>query len=142
MVNEEIVRRLLNNIESYTKDLESNTEISYAQYSTDIKTQRFIERTLHIAIEAMLDITHHIISDEGLREPDSYSDAFKILAEHKIIPSDYLEKAKLMAQFRNKLVHNYEKIDQEQLYSIFKDHRSDFSEFVELISRWLKPSVN
>ncbi|MHC4874104.1 MAG: type VII toxin-antitoxin system HepT family RNase toxin [Planctomycetota bacterium] len=142
MVNEEIVRRLINNIESYVKDLESHSEIPYSEYSTDIKTQRFIERTLHIAIEAMLDIAHHIISDECLREPDSYTDAFKILAENNIIPSAYLDKAKLMAQFRNKLVHNYEKIDQEQLFSIFKDHQNDFIEFVELISRWLKTSTN
>ncbi|MEI7881310.1 MAG: HepT-like ribonuclease domain-containing protein [bacterium] len=30
-------------------------------FSTDIRSQRFVERTLHIAIECCLDICHHVI---------------------------------------------------------------------------------
>ena len=137
MVNKPIVFRLLNNISSYIRDLDDNADITISDYSADLKTQRFVERTLHIAIEAMIDVAHHIISDENFREPDSYADAFQVLSEHCVLSKNFLEKAKLIAQFRNKLVHYYEKIDNEQIFDIFQNHRQDFSEFVEEVKCFL-----
>jgi uncharacterized protein YutE (UPF0331/DUF86 family) len=112
-------------------------DIDFAKFKADIRSQRFVGRTLQIAIEAVLDSTHHIISDEGYREPDSYADAFTVLAEHKVISEDNAEYGKLMAQFRNKLVHYYEKIEPEQVYSIFSQHLEDFDRFVAAIRRWM-----
>ena len=137
MVNKQIVFRLLNNIESYLNDLQEIDHMSFEQYSKDVKTQRFIERTLQIAIEAMFDVAHHIISDEKFREPDNYADAFAVLAEHKIITPDYLETAKLMAQFRNKVVHYYEKIDPELVFAIAQNKRDDFKEYIAMIKEWI-----
>ncbi len=137
MVNKQIIFRLLNNIDSYIKDLKEIDKINFDTYSTDIKTQRFVERTLHIAIEAMFDIAHHIISDERLREPDSYADAFTVLEENKILTSDFLKTAKLIAQFRNKLVHYYEKIDSEMVFTIAKTKRRDFLKYIKMINTWI-----
>jgi len=137
MVNKPIIYRLLNNIESYLKDLEEIDNISYEDYSNDIKTQRFVERTLQIAIEAMFDIAHHIISDEQYREPKSYADAFSVLEEKNVINSDFLPIAKLMAQFRNKIVHYYENIDSELVYNIAKAKRKDFVNYIDAIKKWI-----
>jgi len=137
MVNKQIIFRLLNNIDSYINDLKEIDTVNYKEYSGDIKTQRFVERTLHIAIEAMFDIAHHIISDERLREPDSYADAFTVLQENKIITSDFLKTAKLIAQFRNKLVHYYEKIDTEMVFTIAKTKRTDFTNYTKMIKAWI-----
>jgi uncharacterized protein YutE (UPF0331/DUF86 family) len=43
-----------------------------------------------------------------------------------------------MAQFRNLLVHYYEKIDPEQVYMIYTQHVNDFIEFRETITAWMK----
>ena len=137
MVNKQIIYRLSNNIESYLRDLEEIDKISYDDYSNDIKTQRFVERTLQIAIEAMFDIAHHIISDEKYREPNSYADAFSVLEEKSIIHADFLPIAKLMAQFRNKIVHYYENIDSELVYSIAKNNRNDFAQYIDMIKKWI-----
>ena len=57
------------------------TDITHEKYIKDIRLQRFVERTLQISIECCFDVVHHIISDKGFREPDSYADAFTVLAE-------------------------------------------------------------
>jgi uncharacterized protein YutE (UPF0331/DUF86 family) len=54
-----------------------------------------------------------------------------------VISEDNAEYGKLMAQFRNKLVHYYEKIEPEQVYSIFSQHLEDFDRFVAAIRRWM-----
>jgi uncharacterized protein YutE (UPF0331/DUF86 family) len=64
-----------------------------------------VETTLHILIEACIDLAQHIIADEKLREPESYRGTFAILAENGILRHNDLENFENMASFRNLLVH-------------------------------------
>ncbi len=137
MVNASIIQRLLNNIEGYVQQLRDADDIDYRKFTTDIRSQRFVERTLQIAVEAVLDTAHHIISDEGYREPENYADALAVLAEHQVISLETAATGRLMAKFRNKVVHYYEKIDPQQVYIIFRDHLGDFDSFTSDIRRWL-----
>mgnify|MGYP006287921843 FL=1 len=141
MVNKNIVLRLLNNIEGYINELKMATDINYKKFMNDIRTQRFVERTIHIMIEACFDAVHHIISDEGFREPSSYADAFMVLAENNVLDSDEAKKYILMAQFRNKLVHYYEKIDPEQVFAIYNKHLVDIEHFISSIRSWLDKNI-
>ena len=139
MVNSNIVYKLISSIESYLTELETFCAgITLQDFSKDIKLQRFTERTLQIAIEAMLDIAHHIISDEKYREPDSYADAFTVLHENGILDESFLKTVKQMAQFRNKLVHSYESIDQEILFTIVIHKRHDIENFITQIKNWIE----
>jgi uncharacterized protein YutE (UPF0331/DUF86 family) len=138
VVNSNIVYKLISSIESYLTELETFCAgITLQDFSKDIKLQRFTERTLQIAIEAMLDIAHHIISDEKYREPDSYADAFTVLHENGILDESFLKTVKQMAQFRNKLVHSYESIDQEILFTIVIHKRQDIEDFITQIKNWI-----
>ena len=137
MVNQSVIFRLLGNIEGYLNDLALLDDTDILNFQNDLKIQRFTERTLQITIEAMLDVTHHIISDERFREPDSYADSFVVLSEQKILNEDFLETAKQMAQFRNKLVHGYEKIDPEIVYAIATEKSCDVRIFLDSVRLWM-----
>ncbi len=137
MVNIDIISRLLVSIEGFVTDLRNADDITYDRFISDIRAQRFVERTLQIAAEACIDLTHHIISDEKWREPDSYADAFTILAEHGVITPEQAKQYCLMARFRNKIVHFYENVDLQQVFAIFKNHLDDFDEFVTTIRKWI-----
>lgn len=137
MVDKQILQRLLNNLGGYLNDLRSASDITRETYLNDIRAQRFVERTLQIAIECCLDVIHHIISDEGFREPNSYADGFKVLAENGVLPNDAVENYRLMTQFRNRLVHYYEKIDPEQVFAIFRGKLDTFDTFKAEIEGWL-----
>jgi uncharacterized protein YutE (UPF0331/DUF86 family) len=102
-----------------------------------VRARRFIERTLHIAIEGCIDVAQHIISDEKLREPTSYRDTFVVLAENRILNPDDLAKFENIASFRNLLVHYYERVDDSIVFGIFKNNLDDFDLFVEKIIRFL-----
>lgn len=130
--------RLLGNLEGYVNDLRTATDITHEKYRKDIRSQRFVERTLQIAIECCFDAVHHIISDEGLRSPTTYADAFTVLAENGIIPWDSIPEYQMMAQFRNKIVHFYEKVDPEMVYGIFKNNLDTFEKFSIQIQKFLK----
>lgn len=137
MVNEAIVLRLLGNIEGYVNDLRRADDITRDRFMSDIRSQRFVERTLQIAVEACMDVAHHIISDERWREPKSYADAFVVLVENGVLSSANAERYRLMAQFRNRVVHYYETVEPDQVYTIYRNRLGDFTDFVEAVRRWL-----
>ncbi|MCD4818303.1 MAG: DUF86 domain-containing protein [Candidatus Cloacimonetes bacterium] len=138
MPNQLIILRLISNIEGYLNDLNRVEGITFKEFTDDLIKQRFIERTLHIIIESILDIAHHIISDLKLREPNSYADAFNVLFENKIISENTRNNSKLMVQFRNRLVHYYEKNDPEIIYGILKKHLMDIVELKDEVLKFIK----
>ena len=137
MVKIAVIRRLLNNLVGYVNELRNATDITHEKYIRNIRLQRFVERTLQISIECCFDVVHHIISDKGFREPNSYADAFTVLAEQGILSQESVNEFQMMAQFRNKIVHYYEKIDPEQVYAIFKGKLQTFESFRKQISEWV-----
>ena len=138
MVNRVLLERILSDIKSNLQDLQDASDITWEIYRTDKRKRRFVERTLHIMIEACIDIAQHIISDEQLREPANYRDTFVVLAENDILDTSDLTRFENMASFRNLLVHYYERLDDEVVFGIFKRNLSDFEIFVKRIVAYLK----
>ncbi len=144
MVNRLIMERLLADIRVNLEDLRSADDITWEVYQTDKRARRFVERTLHILVEACIDAAQHIIADEKLREPSSYRDAFKVLAENGVLRYEDLPSFNNMASFRNLLVHHYERVDDAIVFSVFTNHLADFDLFLDRITSYLKrhPSVD
>ena len=130
MVDRVLLERILSDIQSNVKALRNAEDITWDIYRTDIRARRFVERTLHISIEACIDSAQHIISDEQMREPTSYRDTFLVLAENKILKPEDLPRFENIASFRNLLVHYYERVDDAIVYGVFKNNLSDFDLFV------------
>lgn len=137
MVDRILLERILAEITSEVNDLKNANDITWEVYKTDKRTSRFVERTLHIIVEACIDVAQHIISDEKMREPSSYRDTFTVLAENGILPPGDLERFENMASFRNLLVHYYERVDEEIVYGIFKKDLRDFEFFVGRIVEYI-----
>ena len=138
MVDQILVERFLNDLRANLKELREANDITWEIFQKDIRARRFVERTLHILIEACLDIAHHIIADEQFREPQNSRDAFTVLSENDILPSDTLETFHHMIAFRNLLVHYYERIDDEIVYGVFTRHLEDFDTFTKHIVSYLQ----
>jgi len=129
----EIVEKLLSLVSEYLGDLKAVKDITYPEFKRDTKIRRFVERTLQIAMEACLDIGHHIISEAHFREPESSRDVFRILREGRILSENLLKKMEDMAGFRNLIVHSYARIDPAIVYGKLKRHLKDFEGFINAI---------
>lgn len=137
MVDISVIERIVSDIKSNVHDLREASDVTWDVYQKDKRARRFVERTLHITIEACIDAAQHIISSKGWREPLNYRDTFKILFEHGILESEDLPKLEKMVSFRNLIVHYYERIDDAIVFSVFKNNLSDFEMFVSRILKYL-----
>jgi len=68
----------------------------------------------------------------------SYSDAFEVLKENRIIDDKLAGRLKEMAKFRNFLVHRYAFVQKEKLVEIVKQDIKDIEEFVRIVLRLIK----
>lgn len=138
MVDRVLIERILADIFTNVQELKSAEDISWEIYQKDTRSRRFVERTLHVIIEGVLDVGQHIIADEKFREPDSYRDIFKVLTEYNVLSPDNLSIYEKMASFRNLIVHYYEKIDDEVVFGVFKKNLADIELFISEITDYLK----
>lgn len=111
MVDADILRRRIEALLSYLKRLERFGSLERQHFIDDADTHHLAERYLHLAIESALDIANHLIADAGLDSPETYRDAFAILARHGVIDAALGVRLQGWAGFRNILVHAYLAID-------------------------------
>ncbi len=138
MVDGNLLKNKLAQIAEYYTDLQESQSITLDQFLADKKNRRYIERTLHLAVECCLDIGSHIIADNGWREPIDNKDIFTVLAENGVFSAELLPKLQKMAQFRNVLVHDYAKIDPDIIYAILTRNLPDIQEFIRVVDCLLK----
>jgi uncharacterized protein YutE (UPF0331/DUF86 family) len=122
--------KLLN---EYINDLKELQPVSFSTYQENKLIRRTVERTLHLAVEACLDIGQHIIAQESYRMPRNNKEVFQILHEEDIVSSELLARLVAMAGFRNLIVHDYATIDNAAVFSILKRHLGDFTAFAQAI---------
>ena len=133
MVDKTLIFRKIASLAEYQKQIGEYAELTVEQYRSDWKIQRIVERTLQMMIELCADIANHIISDNGLRTPETYADTFRVLAENGVITPEQLAVMEKMAKFRNIVVHQYETVDAEIVVLVLRRHLIDFKEFSDAI---------
>ncbi|MEW5952450.1 MAG: DUF86 domain-containing protein [Bacillota bacterium] len=123
----------------YITDLEEQRHITVADWEANKMLRNHLERTLQKTVESCLDIGKHLIADLNLRTPEDYKDIIVILTEAGILPREKLSKFKKMAQFRNVIVHDYEKIDPHVILDILRKDLDDLRLFARAVRDWIGP---
>lgn len=131
MTNSDVVAKKLALIETYVRELRELA--NPAALASDIRERRFVEHTLQIAIQAMLDVASHIVSDESLGEPETNSQLFDRLAATHWVSEEQRRTFVAMAGFRNILVHGYAAVDLAIVRNIVENHLGDLTDFVAAI---------
>jgi uncharacterized protein YutE (UPF0331/DUF86 family) len=138
LVDTTVVLRKLSELETYLLQVDEFSNITFQKYRADWKTQRIVERTLQMMIETCADIAGHIISDSGMRPPNTYADTFRVLFENNIIGAELFGVLEKMAKFRNVIVHQYEEVDAKIVIVILEKHLGDFEEFKKAVLNYIK----
>lgn len=96
------------------------------------------ERYLQLSIQIIIDISHLIIIDLGLKRPEDNYEAISILYQKKIISENSAQKLTRMIGLRNILVHEYGKIDRKKIYRILKKNLQDLENFKKAIIKFVQ----
>ena len=125
------VRSMLQSIQ----DLPMN---SYAQFASDYRNVAAAESFLRRGIEALLDLGRHILAKGFASAVTEYKDIGDKLAKLGIIPVDRVPALRKIAGYRNRMVHFYHEITQEELYTICTSNITDIEEILEILIKWIQ----
>lgn len=136
LVGNKIIAKL-GRLDEYVRYLSEIQRANKRSFLEDYHLYGLAERYLQLAIEVLLDVGKLIIVSEALRKPEDNQDIFVVLHENKVISRTLIERLVGIANFRNILVHDYEKIDREIVYKKLRQNLIDFKDFKKEILRYL-----
>jgi uncharacterized protein YutE (UPF0331/DUF86 family) len=111
---------------------------SYDEFQRDPRTSAAAESHLRRALEALLDLGRHVLAKGFALAPTEYKEVADGLARAGVLSSDDRALLRRMAGDRNRLVHFYHEVSQEELYALCTVYLSDVEHVCEAILRWLR----
>ena len=86
---------------------------------------------LLIGITIILDTGQYLLAKSAGKIAGEYREVIKILGEENIVPKEFAVENENMARFRNLLVHDYDKIDELQVYDFIQSAPEIFRKFTK-----------
>ncbi len=130
MVDQQLLKRKINQIEKSLKMIEKYKDISYDNFINNEIVQSVVEYQLFTIINQMADIANHIVIDNGYGSVETMSDGFRILQKKEFIIEKHMDCYIKMVGFRNIIAHQYIDISKVIVYDILKNKLNDIKRFL------------
>jgi uncharacterized protein YutE (UPF0331/DUF86 family) len=132
-----LIRRKLATMVRNLDDLAEIEGLTVEEFTTDRFRQKGTERLLQEVVECAVDINVHLLRARGRDAPPDYFRSFIRLGEAGDIPPELAAALAPSAGLRNRLVHEYDAIDDEIVLEAVREARAQYGRYVEAIERVL-----
>lgn len=136
--NSDKVRKITSEIYSALEHLEDLKRLPKETFLADTHKISSAKYNLIIAIEAIIDLCNHVIAKNAFRTPEDYADTFRVMAERGAFDAPFTETLIQMARFRNRLVHIYWEVNNEELHGILQTRLGDVKQFLQKFGSFIK----
>jgi len=121
----------------YLTEIETLTKYTLDEYLSNHFIHRTAERLLQLIVEVSTDINGYLLVDAGEKPPSSYYDSFTNLIQPGILDRELALKLAPTTGLRNRLVHDYEEIDNELVYRGIGVITEIYHKYIESIEAYL-----
>ena len=129
MVKRAVIGHKVDIIEDHLRRIKSLPTLSSEDFKSNTMVQDVLLFNLTQAIQSCIDMATHIVSDEGWGIPGTQSEMFEILKDKGVISGELVEKLIAMAGFRNRVIHEYERLNMDIVYDIWQNRIKDIERF-------------
>ena len=109
-----------------------------AAFFSDRRNLWAAESCLRRGLEALLDLGRHILAKGFGIGVSEYKEIALRLAEHDVLASQDAELLRVLAGYRNRLVHFYHEIGPDELYEICAFRLTDLERLATAYREWLR----
>ncbi|WP_297209644.1 MULTISPECIES: type VII toxin-antitoxin system HepT family RNase toxin [Thermodesulfovibrio] len=138
MINRDLIRERLAMMISFNKEMKNLSKLEIDEFMANKLNSAAAESFLRRTLEAIFDIGRHILAKKGFIE---FSKEYKSIAiglnKIGVIDEQLKEKLVQMAGYRNRLVHMYHVVTEEELYDIIKNDLADIDKFIRVIKKFV-----
>jgi uncharacterized protein YutE (UPF0331/DUF86 family) len=106
---------------------------SVEPFEEDYLRQDAIALNLQRACEQCIDLANYTIRMRELGLPKESRDAFRLLADNRVIPREFASRLEGMVGFRNVLLHEYQRLDINLMVDVIEHRLGDLLQFTDSI---------
>lgn len=143
MINKDLVKRKISLIQDDLNNLSDFSKFSFDEIAADFIKEAAMERMLERVINRAIDVNEHLAAELSGREvspPKDYTESFLVLAKLGVYPEEFARAVAKSIGTRNKLVHEYDKIDEEVIYNSVGDCLRDYHQYCDYILKFVEKS--
>ena len=137
-LNKDTIKEKLIKMEKYIRKLEEIKPDTYSNYKNNQITKYAIERLIQLIVDLALDINNHIIKEAGEYPANDYFNSFIELIELGILTENFAHEIAPSTGLRNRLVHEYEKVNEKIVYKSIDKTISYYKKYVKEIYNYLR----
>jgi len=138
VLKKEVVLERLKELDTVLEELSKYKNKELEDLTKSLSMRWTIERGLIAAATFIFDIADHILSAKFGIYPETYEDSLRLLKDKEVISFDLYQEIKGLGGFRNILVHEYLKVDIDELYKNFLECFKIFPQFSKEVQKWLE----
>lgn len=135
MLNKEIIEQKIKQIISYLNEIEPILKLSFGECKKDVYKIRTLERNIQLIVDNMVDINNELILEKNIEPADDYFGSFTKLKETGIFPEELINILAPLTGLRNRIVHEYDKVDQKILFITIQKRAEEIKEYLKIISK-------
>jgi len=132
------IERKLKLLAEYLNELDQISQASYKQYQTDFQVKRTAERLIQLVVEVATDVNGLLIVGLGVAPPQDYFTSFTNLSQLGILPEDFAQTLAPTTAIRNRLVHEYDRVDDRLVYISIKPILEEFTQYLDTIRKYVQ----
>lgn len=138
MANMNVITEKMIKMHQHITQLKEMKPTTYEDYENDIKTKFAIERVMQLIVDLALDINNIIILSYMKKPPAAnYYDSFIALGECEVIEPEFAVGIAPSTGLRNRLVHEYEKVNDRIVYESIDMMLDMYVEYMGKIDNFL-----
>jgi len=137
LFNQTLVAERLAIICKAVKRLKLLAQMQPEQFKQDEDAVDIAENRLRRALEALFDLGRHLVVKSGAGVPSDYCSVIDMLREKQVLPEEFARQISGMAGYRNRLIHDYNKVTPDELYQILQGRLTDFALFCKYVVDYL-----
>lgn len=108
------------------------------EFLSDPRNPAAAESYLRRALEALLDLGRHLLAKGFGRAVSEYKEIPAALVEEGVLSADEGSLLRLLAGYRNRMVHCYHEVGQGELYALCTDRLDDIPALLGAMAAWVE----
>lgn len=135
-----LIRQKLTNLIAYVDELAPYLAPPYQTYQKAPGRRRIVERLAQVIVECAIDTNGMLLVDAGQRPAQSARQSFDAIHQLDIVDKHLLSRFRRYVGMRNRIVHDYDRLDDHTLFHSARRLLDDARSYVVQVHNYLEAS--
>lgn len=132
-IDQEKIKQRISEIQESLKEIERLVSVDEKEFWSKKENIAAVKYYLLQAIESVGSICVHVAAKKFNKGVSFFGECFEVLEKEGFLKKEVATELRKMVKFRNKLIHRYWEIDNENILKYAKNDLNDFNDFINAI---------